>query len=150
MANRGAVGETLVTPSGRGLVKTLGQRARRMKRYELPTSNNNSDWMLHCSSQMLVVTLRRRTWPLLLKGVLEVCGLERAAKRKLKIADLCLANKEQQSTAGCHLGYSTHSDSSAFSVEYRTETETDFEAFGWIRCESSDCLAVPTCGCVCM
>lgn len=136
-ANRGADGETLVTPSGRGLAKTQSQRERSMKRDRPPTNNSSSDWIIHCSVQLLVIFLSQRSWPLLLKGVSVVCGLKRAARRKLKIADLCLANKEQQPTAGCQLGYATHSDSSASSMERRSFTETEFEAFGWIWCKIS-------------
>lgn len=37
------------------------------------------------------------------------CGLKCVARRKLKIADLCLVNKEQQPSAGWQLGNATHS-----------------------------------------
>lgn len=116
-ANRGAGGETLVTPSGRGLAKTQSQRERSMKGDRPPTNNSSSDWIIQRSGQLFVIFLSQRSWPLLLKSVSVVCGLQRAARRKLKIADLCLANKEQQPTAGCQLGYATHSDSSASSME---------------------------------
>lgn len=52
-----------------------------------------------------------------------VCGLKHAARRKLKIVDLCLANKEQQLSVLCQLGNATHSDSSASSMERRNFTK---------------------------
>lgn len=141
-ANRGAGGESLVTPSGRGLVKTLSQTERSMQRDRPPTNNSSPHWIMQRSVQLLVIVLIRRIWPLLLKSVSVVCGLKRAARRKLKIADLCLANKEQQPTAGCQLGYATHSDSSASSMRRRSFTETKSEAFGWIWCKISFCFGV--------
>lgn len=123
LASRGAVGETLVTPSGRGLVRTLGLWERSMKRYRPPTNNNSSDWIIHRLVQLLVMSFRQRSWPLLLKSVLVVCGFKCEARRKLKIADLCLVNKEQQPTPGCQLEYATHSDSSTSSMECRSFSE---------------------------
>ena len=85
-ANRGAVGEPLVTPSGGGLVQTLGQTESLMKRQRPPTSNGSSDWTLHRSSQFLVIFLSWETWPLSLKAVLGVCGIERAAKEEIQLS----------------------------------------------------------------
>lgn len=108
-----------MTPSGRGLVQTFNQREQSIKTDRPPTNDNSYDWIIHPYVQLLVIFLTQTSLPLLLKGFLVVCGLKCGAKRKLETADLCLANKEQQSTSGCQLGYATHSDSTASSVKSR-------------------------------
>lgn len=100
--NRRAVGETFLTPSDRGLVKSLGQREKRMQRDRPPINKNILDWILHCFCPRFQV-IPSSFEKLGLNGALEVCGLERATKRKLKIAAACLANKEHHSTEVCHI-----------------------------------------------
>lgn len=96
LAYRGAVGETLVTPSGRGLGKPLGQRQWSTERDRPPINKNSLDWILHrFAPNCLSYLPHLKSSPCVVEGsLLEVCGLVRATKRKLKIAYPCLANKE--------------------------------------------------------
>lgn len=144
-ANGGADGETLVTPSGRGLVKSRSQRERGKKKRQ--TTQQQRQFRLDDPPLGPIVSHlpESEESAFVIEGVsrLVVWGLGRAARRKLKIADLCLANKEQQPTAGCQLGYATHPDSSPFSLGRRSfGFEIGFEAFGWIWCKSSACIGV--------
>lgn len=104
LANRGAVGETLVTPSGQGLVKIF-ICARKQT-----THQQQQFWL---EPQQLIPVVWDHPQSRNLAFLLEVCGLAHEAKREVMIADLCLANKELQNSTACRLSCATHFDSSA-------------------------------------
>lgn len=142
LANRGGVGETLVTPSGRGLVKRL--EPKRQEHESSQTTHqqqqpglDNPTAPSHSFKPSSLFPECGMCW---LKVVLGHVGQSVWQRGNWKLLICAWQIKSSSVTAGCLLGYTTHPDSSAPSAEWRNGTKS--ETFCWIGCE----LAVCTCG----